>query len=111
MLNKIGLIGGGFIGGVLTQEIAQRRLAREVGLSDPAPFVNPNDPPERQEVAAKHRINLKPVILFKAQKTIAQSKENKANFHKLSKQLFIVSCNELVDVLVNIYVLFLGPPE
>ena len=47
MLNKIGLIGGGFIGGVLTQEIAQRRLAREVGLSDPAPFVNPDDPPER----------------------------------------------------------------
>ena len=37
----------------------------------------------KQEVAAKHRINLKPVILFKAQKTIAQSQENKANFHKL----------------------------
>ena len=37
----------------------------------------------KQEVAAKHRINLKPVILFKAQKTIAQSKENKDNFHKL----------------------------
>ena len=56
MLNKIGLIGGGFIGGVLTQEIAQRRLAREVGLSDPAPFVNPDDPPERQEVAAKQSV-------------------------------------------------------
>lgn len=41
----------------------------------------------KQEVAAKHRINLKPVILFKAQKTIAQSKENKANFHKLIDQL------------------------
>ena len=41
----------------------------------------------KQEVAAKHRINLKPVILFKAQKTIAQSKENKANFHKLIEQL------------------------
>jgi len=37
----------------------------------------------KQEVAAKHRINLKPVILFKAQRTIAQSQENKANFHKL----------------------------
>jgi type III restriction enzyme len=37
----------------------------------------------KQEVAAKHRINLKPVILFKAQRTIAQSKENKANFHQL----------------------------
>ena len=41
----------------------------------------------KQEVAAKHRINLKPVILFKAQKTIAQSKENKANFHKLIDSL------------------------
>ena len=37
----------------------------------------------KQEVAAKNRINLKPVILFKAQRTIAQSKENKANFHRL----------------------------
>ena len=41
----------------------------------------------KQEVAAKHRINLKPVILFKAQKTIAQSKENKANFHNLIERL------------------------
>jgi len=37
----------------------------------------------KQEVAAKHRINLKPVILFKAQRTIVQSQENKAEFHKL----------------------------
>ncbi len=37
----------------------------------------------KQEVAAKYRIRLKPVILFKAQRTIAQSKENKANFHRL----------------------------
>jgi len=35
------------------------------------------------ESAAKHRINLKPVILFKAQQTIAQSRENKANFHQI----------------------------
>jgi type III restriction enzyme len=41
----------------------------------------------KQEVAAKHRINLKPVILFKAQKTIAQSKKNKENFHKLIEAL------------------------
>jgi type III restriction enzyme len=41
----------------------------------------------KQEVAAKHRINLKPVILFKAQKTIAQSLENKTNFHKLIDSL------------------------
>jgi malate dehydrogenase len=56
MLNKIGLIGGGYIGGVLTQEIAQRGLAREVGLSDPAPFVNPDDPPERREVTEKQSV-------------------------------------------------------
>ena len=37
----------------------------------------------KQEVAAKHQINLKPVILFKAQRTIEQSKKNKADFHKL----------------------------
>ena len=41
----------------------------------------------KQEVAAKHRINLKPVILFKAQKTIAQSQENKTNFHDLIDHL------------------------
>lgn len=37
----------------------------------------------KQAVAAKYRINLKPVILFKAQRTIAQSRENKADFLKL----------------------------
>lgn len=56
MLNKIGLIGGGYIGGVLAQEIAKRKLAREVGLSDPAPFVNPDDPPDRQEVSKKQSV-------------------------------------------------------
>ncbi len=58
MLNKIGVIGGGYIGGVLVHEIAQRRLAREVGLSDPAPMVNPNDPPERQEVARGQSVSI-----------------------------------------------------
>jgi len=57
MLNKIGLIGGGYIGGVLTQEITQRGLAREIGLVDPAPFVNPDDPAERQEVAKKQSVS------------------------------------------------------
>lgn len=56
MLNKIGVIGGGNIGGVLVQEIVRRGLAREVGLVDPAPFVNPDDPPERQETARKQTI-------------------------------------------------------
>jgi malate dehydrogenase len=57
MLKKIGLIGGGFIGGVLAHEIAERKLAKEVGLVDPAPFPNPKDPPDRQEVTRKQSIS------------------------------------------------------
>ncbi len=41
----------------------------------------------KQEVAAKYRLNLKPVILFKAQRTIAQSQKNKSNFYKLIDRL------------------------
>ena len=41
----------------------------------------------KQQIAAKYRIQLKPVILFKAQKTIAQSKENKEDFHRLIDRL------------------------
>ena len=41
----------------------------------------------KQEVAAKNGINLKPVILFKAQRTIAESQKNKADFHKLIDEL------------------------
>lgn len=41
----------------------------------------------KMEVAAKHRINLKPIILFKAQRTISQSQENKAKFHQLIEKL------------------------
>ena len=37
----------------------------------------------KQLVAAEYKIQLKPVILFKAQRTIKQSQENKADFHKL----------------------------
>jgi malate dehydrogenase len=37
MLKKIGVIGGGNIGGVLVQEIARRGLAKEVGLMDILP--------------------------------------------------------------------------
>ncbi len=37
MLNKIGLIGGGMIGGVLAQEVVSRRLARTVALVDIKP--------------------------------------------------------------------------
>ena len=35
----------------------------------------------RQELATSNNINLKPVILFKAKKTIKESEQNKVNFH------------------------------
>lgn len=41
----------------------------------------------RQELATSHNINLKPVILFKAKKTIAENNRNKKNFHKLIENL------------------------
>ncbi|MEA3326534.1 MAG: DEAD/DEAH box helicase family protein [Chloroflexota bacterium] len=41
----------------------------------------------KQEVASKYRINLKPVILLKAQRTIAQSLENEENFYRLIENL------------------------
>jgi len=37
----------------------------------------------RQELATSNNITLKPVILFKAKKTIKESEQNKENFHKL----------------------------
>jgi len=41
----------------------------------------------RQDIASKHGIKLKPVILFKSQQTIAQSEENKEFFHGLIDKL------------------------
>lgn len=41
----------------------------------------------RQELATIHNVNLKPVILFKAKKTIKESEQNKENFHKLIDNL------------------------
>ena len=41
----------------------------------------------RQMVAAKHKILLKPVVLFKAQRTKEQSRETKEIFHKLIDKL------------------------
>jgi len=41
----------------------------------------------RQELATSSNINLKPVILFKAKRTIAESEQNKMNFHQLIEEL------------------------
>lgn len=49
----------------------------------------------RQEVASKHGIQLKPVILFKAQRTIEQSEENKDFFHNLIDNL---SKNDIEEI-------------
>ena len=43
----------------------------------------------RQELAASKGINLKPVILFKAKKTIQESEANKSKFHELISSLSV----------------------
>ena len=49
----------------------------------------------RQELAADNGINLKPVILFKAQKTIAQSESNKKLFHQIINDLSVA---EIINI-------------
>lgn len=49
----------------------------------------------RQELATLHNINLKPVILFKAKKTIAENNRNKENFHKLIENLTATEIDEV----------------
>ena len=49
----------------------------------------------RQELATSHNINLKPVVLFKAKKTIAESKRNKENFHSLIDNLTSTEIDEV----------------
>lgn len=49
----------------------------------------------RQELATSHNINLKPVILFKAKKTIAENNRNKENFHKLIENLTATEIDEV----------------
>ncbi len=49
----------------------------------------------RQVLAAHHHINLKPVILFKAKKTIAESERNKAMFHQWIEELTIADIDAL----------------
>jgi type III restriction enzyme len=49
----------------------------------------------RQEVAGKHGIKLKPVVLFKAQRTIEQSQQNKELFERIIEHL---SGNEIAAI-------------
>lgn len=49
----------------------------------------------RQELATSNNINLKPVILFKAKKTIKESEQNKENFHKLIDDFSVVMVEKI----------------
>ncbi|RZK25592.1 MAG: DEAD/DEAH box helicase, partial [Flavobacterium sp.] len=51
----------------------------------------------RQELATTNNINLKPVVLFKAKKTIKESEQNKLNFHALIDVLD----SQLIDKIRN----------
>ena len=52
----------------------------------------------RQEIASDQNINLKPVILFKAKKTIKESEHNKLNFHLLIDDL---SAETIEDIKIT----------
>ncbi|MDD5463608.1 MAG: DEAD/DEAH box helicase family protein [Candidatus Moranbacteria bacterium] len=65
----------------------------------------------RQEVAGKNGMSLKPVILFKAQKTIAESAENKELFHNIIEELSIADIDEIriksnIEVLKKAFLFF-----
>ena len=49
----------------------------------------------RQELAVRKNINLKPVILFKAKRTIKESEQNKINFHELVDGLTVRQIEEI----------------
>ncbi|MGV3630552.1 MAG: DEAD/DEAH box helicase family protein [Bacteroidota bacterium] len=51
----------------------------------------------RQELAASRKINLKPVILFKAKRTIRESEQNKTNFHALIHALSAVDIDKVKE--------------
>jgi len=51
----------------------------------------------RQELANSKGINLKPVILFKAKKTIKESEQNKVNFHKLIEDFSVAMIKNIQE--------------
>jgi type III restriction enzyme len=51
----------------------------------------------RQELASENNVNLKPVILFKAKKTIAESKQHKENFHNLIERISATHIENIVS--------------
>lgn len=51
----------------------------------------------KQEVAIKNNIYLKPIVLFKAQRTVAESQENKSIFHELIDGLSVSNIKNIRD--------------
>ena len=49
----------------------------------------------RQELATSNNVNLKPVILFKAKRTIAESEQNKVNFHRLIENFSVAQIEKI----------------
>jgi type III restriction enzyme len=67
----------------------------------------------KKEVAAEHRIDLKPVVLFKAQRTIPQSREMEGEFHRMiaelrGKDLSVLRKNRDVAVVGKAFAFFDG---
>ncbi|OQY00831.1 MAG: type III deoxyribonuclease [Desulfobacteraceae bacterium 4572_130] len=65
----------------------------------------------RQELATSKDINLKPVILFKAKRTIKESEQNKLNFHKLigdfsAEMVDNIQKTSTVDIVQKAFVFF-----
>lgn len=65
----------------------------------------------RQELATRQNINLKPVILFKAKKTIKESEQNKINFHNLidnlsAKEIEVIRSTSTVAILQKAFHFF-----
>ena len=56
----------------------------------------------KQQVAEKYDIPLKPVILFKSQRSIEQSKENKATFHNIIDTLTESDIERILESKVDI---------
>ena len=67
----------------------------------------------RQELATSNNINLKPVILFKAKKTIKESEQNKLDFHKLIDNFSVemvenIKKTSTVDIVQKAFAFFAG---
>ena len=65
----------------------------------------------RQELATSHNVNLKPVILFKAKRTIKESEQNKENFHKLIENFSVEQIDKIkktstVDIVQKAFQFF-----